>query len=350
MKKVLTFLLALCLLVLSVSCSKETLIEEKLGGIRLESGEEIHPQAFLTFDGTEVSFTEFRYFYLNYKDMYLKENPDYFDSEEKEEALKEEVLSYLLDQYAVRFLAKDAGIRLSSDDKKSIDAEIEKVRASYESEDAFREDLEKSYTCPSHYRAMLEYSALSLNLFDALYGQDGKEVFSDEEFVSYFKEHYLAVQEIHLPFGEGETADSCEASLSLANNILKEIEDGADFWKMVEKYGKDENMLNFPDGYYFTKGQAEDELYEACTALAIGEISKPVVTSSGIYLIRRMELRDIRMEENRQSALYGYYDSFNDHHAGAYDDLFYEKYHTRAQTIRVEKSQYWNEVSTKAVY
>lgn len=350
MKKTMSFLLALCLLFSLSSCVKETVIEEKLGGIRLESGEEIYPEAFLTFNGVEVSFTEFRYFYLNYKNMYLKENPDYFDSEEKEEALKKEVLSYLLDQYAVRFLAKDAGIRLSSDDKKAIDAEIEKVRSSYESEEAFREDLEKSYTSPSHYRAMLEYSALSLNLFDALYGENGKEVFSDEEFTAYFKENYLAVQEIHLPFGEGENENSCEASLTLAKNILQEIKDGADFWKMVEKYGKDENMLNFPDGYYFTKGQAEEKLYEASAALAIGQISEPVITSSGVYLIRRMELRDIRIEENRQSALYGYYDSFNDHHAGAYDDLFYEKYHEKAQTIRVEKSPYWNEINTKTVY
>ena len=49
-----------------------------------------------------------------------------------------------------------------------------------------------------------------------------------------------------------------------------------------EKFGKDENMLDYPDGYYFTKGQAEDALYQASQALEIGGISEPIAAESGL--------------------------------------------------------------------
>ncbi len=348
MKKILSLILALCLLTSLSACGKETVVEEKLGGI-LQNGQALYPEEFLRFDSVKVSFTEFRYFYLNYKNMYLEEDPDHFQSEENEEALKKEVLQYLLDQYAVRFLAKENGIRLSSEDKKAIEAEMESTKTSYESEAAFEEELAKSYLSLSSYRAMLEYSSLYLKLFEHLYGENGKKQFSQEEFKAYFEENYLAVQQIYLPFGKDETKDACEATRNEAASIRSRWESGEDFWELVKKHGKDDNMLDYPDGYYITEGQAEEVLYEASKALEIGQVSQPVIGASGVYLIRRMELKELRMEENRQTALYGYYDTYNEHHPGAYDDAFYKLYREKAEKISVEYGPLWEQVSTETV-
>ena len=104
MQRTLSIFCALLLLVSLVGCGSGS-AAEKLGGLHTDSGD-VYPEEFLTFDNEEVSFDEFRYYYLNYRDMYLEEDPDYFSREGAEKALKEEVLQCLLDSWAVRFLAK----------------------------------------------------------------------------------------------------------------------------------------------------------------------------------------------------------------------------------------------------
>jgi hypothetical protein len=212
------------------------------------------------------------------------------------------------------------------------------------------EELKKSGLSLPLYREMLTYSSLYLKVFDKLYRDGGKEAFTDEEFYDWFREHYLAVQQIYLPFAEGESEKSCEQTRRTANSILEQAKGGADFWTLIEQHGKDETMLSYPDGYYFTEGQAETALYEASKALAIGEISEPVVTVSGIYLIKRMELRTLRMEENRETALFGYRDSADVWHGGAYDDAFYELYRARAKAISIRYSDAWDKISTATVF
>jgi len=69
-----------------------------------------------------------------------------------------------------------------------------------------------------------------------------------------------------------------------------------------------------------------------------------------VYLIRRMELQTRRMDENRQTALYGYYDTFDEWHAGAYDTVFRELYEERGRAISIEYSDYWNMISTETVF
>lgn len=348
MKRILSLLLAFAIMLSLASCSQEV-FKEKLGGIHTPSGD-LYPEDFLTFDGQSISFSEFRYFYLNYRDMYLAENKDHFLSEENEKALKEEVLQCLLDQWAVRFLAKENHVKLTLKEKKQVKEEVQNTVASYENEEAFEKELATSYASRSYYQSMLEYSSLYFKLFDKLYGEDGKEAFSDEEFYEYFEANYLAVQQIFIPFEEGEKKDSCEKTLAHADSVYQKAKNGENFWSLVETYGKDENMLSYPDGYYFTEGQAEDILYKASKELEIGGISKPVVSSSGVYIIRRMELRKIRMDENRHNALFGYSDSYDEFHSGAYDALFHEMYRQKASEIHIEYSEYWDLVSTKTVY
>ncbi len=349
MKRITSLVLCLLMVLTATACQKAQ-PREKIGGIRLESGEEVYPEPLLFFDSQEVLFDEFRYFYLNYKNLYLEENADYFKDGNNEKELKEEVLQCLLDRWAVLFLAKENRVRLSSDEKKAIELQIEETKAGYESEAVFLEELKKNGLSLSLYREMLTYSSLYLKVFDTLYRDGGKEAFTDEEFYAWFREHYLAVQQIYLPFVEGESENNCEQTKQTANSILEQAKNGTDFWTLVEQYGKDETMLSYPDGYYFTQGQAETELYEASKALAIGAVSDPVITSSGIYLIKRMELRTLRMEENRESALFGYRDSADVWHGGAYDDAFYELYRARAKAIQVQYSDAWDKISTASVF
>lgn len=348
MKRFLLFCLSLCLLVSAVSCGVEPIVIEKEGTLQTPDGE-IYPEPFLTFDSEEVSFAEFRYYYLNYKEMYLREDPDYFKTEGREEALKEEVLRCLLESWAVKLIAKENRIQLSSDEAESVEGDVQASISQYGSEEEFIEAMKSSYMSMSLFRSMMRYSALYLKTFDTLYADGGKQAWTDEEFFAYYREHYLAVQEIYLPFEESETKDNCTATMEKAEEILAKARGGEDFWKLVEKYGKDDRMLDYPDGYYITEGEAETALYDAAKALSIGSISEPVIGKDGVWILKRVELREVRMRENRQTALFGYTDTFDQYHAGAYDDDFHELYSARADQIQVEYSPYWELVSTETV-
>ena len=351
MKRLFALSLAMLLCFTFPSCGQTeySYPEEKLGGIQTSQGK-IYPEPFITFDKTEVSFDMFRYYYLNYRDEYLKEDKDHFKAEGAEDAMKEEVLSCLLDYYAVLFLAKEYKVKLSDEEMDAVREDIQKTIDFYGEEEEFLSVIHESHMSHGLYYKMMEYSSLYLKLFNTLYEDGGKEAWSDEEFYEYYRKNYLALQQIYIPFETGETETNHTETLAKANDVYNKAADGADFWKLIEAHGKDETMLDYPDGFYITKGEAEDALYEAANKLAIGEISKPVVGKSGLYIIKRLELKELRMKENRSTALFGYYDTTDTWHAGAYDSAFQELYRKRAEKIKVDYGTYWDQISSETVY
>ncbi|MBR4288470.1 MAG: peptidylprolyl isomerase [Clostridia bacterium] len=351
MKRFFALLSALLFLLSCTSCSEKeySYPEEKLGGIRTDTGE-VYPETFLNFDGVAVPFDAFRYFYLNYRDKYLKEDEKHFENDSAETALKEEILNCLLDYYAVQFLAKENNVELNEEEMDAVRDEIRQTIDFYGDEEAFLEVIHKSYMSHGFYYKMMEYSSLYFKLFNHLYEDGGKEAWTDEEFYAYYREHYLAVQQIFIPYEKGENSNSYANTLAKANGIHAEATSGKDFWKLIEDYGEDDAMIDHPDGLYFTEGEAEDVLYEASKKLAVDEISAPVAAETGIHIIKRVELKEMRMQENRSTALFGYYDTLDEWHSGAYDNAFYELYRARAEKIKVEYSDFWNLVSTKSVF
>ncbi len=349
MKRSLALLCALTLIFLLTACKTEMTETERLGGIHSSSGD-VYPEEFLHFDGKAISFNEFRYYYLNYKNMYLEEDAAYFEREGAKEALKEEILQCLRDSFAVRMLAKEYKVSLSKEEKQAVQEDIDQTIEFYGGKDNFVKLLHESYMSFYLYQTMMEYSSLYLKLFNTLFKDGGEKAWSDEEFYRYYQEHYVAVQEVFLPFEENENRESCPNTKESAQQIYQKALNGEDFWSLVEKYGKDEKMLDHPDGYYFTKGEAEEALYQASAALEIGQVGQPVITDSGIYIIKRMEMREVRMRENRETALFGYRDTLDQWHAGAYDQVFFQLYRERAETIQVQFGDLWNEISTDTVY
>lgn len=349
MKQLLSLFLCFGIIFSLAACKEKGGPRPEAGGLHGQSGD-LYPTSFLKFDETEVEFDLFRYYYLNYKKMYLEEDSAYFEKEGAQEQLKEEILEVLKDFYAIQFLAAEHKVRLNKDDREAVEADIEKTVEFYNGKEAFLGFLAESFMTEELYTYMMEYSALYLKLFNKLYKDSGKMEWSDDQFYEYYEANYVAAQQIYLPFEEGENKDNHPETLKLANSIHQKAKDGEDFWELVKAHGKDENMPDYPDGYYFTKGQAEDALYQATAALEKGGISEPVVGETGLYIIRRMELKKLRMDENRETTLYGYTDTLNEWHAGAYDTEFQELYKARAEKIAVTFSDAWSLVSTETVY
>ena len=346
MRKTILMLLCFCLLApIFAGCSEEN---ERLGAL-LVDGAETHPGTVLRLNDDEVSFDEFRYYYLNCRDEALKEDEAFFQKAGSEEELKEKTLSLLRNKYAVTLFCREEGIELTSDERDEIEDEIEATAELYGGSESFLKSLHASYMSMQYYREMLEFTARRDALMTRLFGEGGKWSWSSEEFYSYYGSHYLAMQALKLSYRSGETQENHPLTEEAFSPILAELEAGADFWTLIETYGEDDEMEGYPDGYYVTEGEAEGVLYEAGSALSIGEISGIVAGVDGLYLIRRVALKKERMDENRVTALYGYTDSVGNYHPGAYDEVFEEKCLERAASVNVTYLPVWDQISTSAV-
>ncbi len=83
---------------------------------------------------------------------------------------------------------------------------------------------------------------------------------------------------------------------AVANEVYEKAVGGADFDALVKEYGMDPGMTENPEGYVFTKGEMVEEFEKAAFEAAEGEITKPVKTTYGYHIIKRLPLPDFTEE------------------------------------------------------
>lgn len=87
----------------------------------------------------------------------------------------------------------------------------------------------------------------------------------------------------------------------LANDIIAQLEDGADFAELVTEHSTDPGSVDNEGKYSIAAGQMVPEFEEASLALAEGETtSEPVATDYGFHIIRRLELDYASLEDQRE--------------------------------------------------
>ena len=65
---------------------------------------------------------------------------------------------------------------------------------------------------------------------------------------------------------------------------------------LIEEYGEDPGMKNYPDGYVFTKGEMVEEFENAVYGMKVGQTSAIIESVYGYHIIRRMPLPEISAE------------------------------------------------------
>lgn len=96
-----------------------------------------------------------------------------------------------------------------------------------------------------------------------------------------------------------------------ANEVITQLDDGADFAELVTEYSQDPGSLETEGVYSFSEGEMVPEFEEAVANLEEGETtSEPVETQNGFHVIRRLETEYAPFEEQQdeleQSILDGY--------------------------------------------
>lgn len=76
--------------------------------------------------------------------------------------------------------------------------------------------------------------------------------------------------------------------LGVANSIYGEISRGADFGALAKKHSLCPSKKRGGDLGEFSKGKMIKEFWNACVELNKNEVSKPVKTSEGYHIIKRV--------------------------------------------------------------
>ncbi len=166
-----------------------------------------------------------------------------------------------------------------------VDAEIEKSAEPFGTMEEYEELLEAQgistdYVRDNVYLSLLMRAAL---LDDVEITDEMIEEQYEAEKPAYTAQHILVEDE------------------ATANDLIAQIQDGADFGELVTEYSQDPGSLETEGTYTFEKGQMVPEFEGAVDALEAGELTtEPVESSHGFHVIRRLELDYAPIEERRE--------------------------------------------------
>jgi parvulin-like peptidyl-prolyl isomerase len=282
--RVLTLLLALVLGLAAAGC----------GGDGGGDGDAAKPDvavpvnAIAVVDGQAIPKAEF--------DTTLKQVQASYEQQDREfpkagtpeyQALKENVVRYLVERVAFRNAAGELGVEVTEAD---IDKRLEEVKKQYfeGDEKKFEEALEGQGLTPAAYRESLSDEILSTKLFEAV----TKDVtVSDEDVEAYYEEHQDEFKQPktrdvrHILFS-CEKPKACQKAKADAQRIRAEIVGGGDFAALA-KQNSDDPGSKPKGGRYDDVAQGSfvapfDKFMFSADA---GELSQPIKTQFGYHLI-----------------------------------------------------------------
>lgn len=249
-------------------------------GLYSESGDYLGTPSLVSINGKEVPFTMFRYFYLNLKaeadsgdDAYWTNNDD------GAQTLLSSTLSYLTWSGAIDQLAVENGATLTEDEKTAADKELAEMIEYYGGESKFNTILENSYITLDDYKDIFYRNKVQNKLLKLLLGDAATQ---------YVKENYVTAKHILIKVEEG-ASDTTE-QLQKAEDLLAQLQAGADFDTLMNENSEDTGLTSYPDGYTFTTGEMVEEFEDAAFSLKEGETSGIVKTTHGYHIIKRMPL------------------------------------------------------------
>ena len=165
--------------------------------------------------------------------------------------------------------------------------------------DAELEEVAEQYGGIEEYEAIIEAQGMDLDAFkkdirltlliqEAI--KDRVEI-TDEEIEEAYEDLKPGATVQHILVEDEE----------LAEDIIKQLEDGAEFSELVSEHTTDPGSMDTEGIYSFSEGEMVPEFEEAAFALEEGETTtEPVESDHGYHVIRRLELDYAPLEEQRE--------------------------------------------------
>lgn len=207
---------------------------------------------------------------------------------EKMGRLKKDALESLIEKELQYQEAKRKGIKV---EKKEIKERVEDIKKRFPSEKAFKEALKKSGLGRRDFEARIERELIIGKIYEE--EVEDKIRVSDEDLKNHYeknKDRYRELEKIKLrhimiKFDPSKTGDKEEAKAK-AEEILKRANSGEDFADLAYRYSEDPYRVKGGDLGYIHRGRMEPELEETAFKMKVGDITGPVETEYGYYIIK----------------------------------------------------------------
>lgn len=234
--------------------------------------------------------------YLNLIYLYWPDYQAVFKEGEQEDALKQEILQFLIENRVLDQEVKRIGLEINNDEiqKNCRESREELIKNVYSSEEEFTSRMRELGLKES----ALEIIFRDAHLRDLLYKHVGEEV-TEEDARKYVEENPAFLERESYVNASHILVETKEE----AEEIIKLLEEGADFLQLGEERSKD----NYVELGPISPGDSLDPTFlEAAFALEPGEISPPVKTSFGFHIIKiteKEEAKKLTFEEVRDEAM-----------------------------------------------
>jgi len=220
------------------------------------------------------------------------------------QALFQSILDGLInEELVVQAAQKDTLIKVTDEEvTQSVDELFRNVRAKFSSDQTFRDDLRNTgfqtvEEWRSYYADRQRRKFLVDRFWSELEAQGKLKPIppTDQEVRDYFEQNKAAFPQrpAALSFRQvvvaPHAADSAKATaLALADSILTELRNGADFATAAKRFSMDPATKDQGGSLnWIRRGQGWDQAFEnAAFALKVGQISNPVETAYGYHLIQ----------------------------------------------------------------
>lgn len=249
--------------------------------------------------GDTVTYDEFRYYQLLYKNYFDEGNDQYWTVNPE---MKTRVVNLynteILRNHAAAAACAKYGIALTEEEIREINYDNAEMAASFGSMDYFLQALDVYHMSAYYYDY---YSKLSV-LYEKLrnyYLQNGV-ILTEEADIRAMLSTDVFVHAKHILIMNNE-GDTPEENRALADSILEQLKNGEDFDTLMNTYSEDTGLTAYPDGYYFFHDEMDEAFADAAFALKDGEMSEVVESSYGYHIILRCQKEDAYIDENFDS-------------------------------------------------
>lgn len=295
-KKILSvFSVILCMMMLFTACGKKKTEKDEEDGIRekLDSNENL--VAFV--DDVPVTWDDYNLMYkLSYDQMsqYSQSYGDaWYNAEIDDDGttmgtyMKNVAIDSITELVAVEKLAEEHGVTV---EKEYVEEQMEMIRQQQGGDEGYESFLEDYRTTDEAVRKYIERAELYNRLTEKLSSEGGAAYADEEKLLAEFGKKYVRVQHILIEATFPEDGGDDTEALNKANEVIKKLDEGADFDSLIEEYNEDPGMTK-GNYYTFTDGTMVAEFEDASKKLQAGEYTKaPVKTDFGYHIIKKYEV------------------------------------------------------------
>jgi foldase protein PrsA len=196
------------------------------------------------------------------------------DGRKFDDVAREKLLDMLIDEKLQMKKAAELGITVTDDE---VNAEVEKAKKYFDSEDKFNEFLKGQSMDLDYFKQSVKKELTVNKLTDKL---AGNIAVTDEEVKAYYDTHqneFMSVKASHILLDTKEEAEK----------MLVRVKAGENFGELAKQNSKDPSAKeNSGDLDYFRHGDMVEPFEKAAFALKPGEISEIVQTDFGFHIIK----------------------------------------------------------------